>query len=164
MVDIVGIVHIVFIKGHSWPEYLFLYLLALIVLRLNYERKSHIWEWERGSTIWDLPENFLPDKSDSILLAAFQPILALLALAVIVFGWWICVYFAAFLAKAIFYYLPDIVPNFKIGEMNVSGESFQRPEFSVKKMALEGSILGLLIYFFSYAGVRHKELKDVNKD
>lgn len=72
--SIPGLVYVLFIKDHTWPELLFLYFLIHIVLSLNFQKREDY---------WTLGSSYIHDKSADFGLAAFKPIAVLLALAII---------------------------------------------------------------------------------
>lgn len=145
--SIPGLVYVLFLKGHTWPELLFLYFLIHIVLSLNFQKRKDY---------WTLGASYIHDKSANITLAAFKPIFVLLALSFITLLSMLYVLILAFFASLIFEYLPYAIPTFKIGQMTITGDGFNALQFDIKKMVFEGTFIGLLVYFFCYSGIRNK--------
>ena len=147
----VEVIYLLFLKGHTWPEFLFLYILIQITLSLNFKSNDY----------FDLGHTLAKNKDENITLAIAKPFLAifilLLPTTLIIFY----IFILAYIASLIVEHLPPILPTFNIGNMAINGEDFKMPKFSIRKMVFEGTILTSLIYLYCYAGLRNKELSDL---
>ena len=151
--SIFHVIHLLFIKDHTWPEFLFLYFLVQIISNYNF----------KVNDFWDLSESLTNNKDATIFLLLFKPFFLLFSLLLPMLLVMLYVFILACIGSLIFEYLPNILPTFKVGYITVNGDSFIMPAFNIKKMTLEGSYLSILIYFFCYAGRRNKELSDLKK-
>lgn len=149
--SILTLIWLLFLKDHTWPEFLFLYFLIHIILSLKFKVEDY---WGSGS-------QFIHNKEDSIPLLLAKPFFVLIGLALPVIGVMIYTLILAFFASFVIEHLPNFLPTFKVGHMTINGGDFKMPEFNIRKMIFEGSGLAMVIYFYCYAGLRNKELADL---
>ena len=148
---LVEVIYLLFLKDHSWPELLFLY----IVIHLSLNSKFKLEEY------FDIGENCIHDKKDGITLLLAKPFLVLLAMLfpiIFLLGY---MFILTLIAKLILEELPSLLPTFNVGHMTINWESFKMLEFSIIKMMMEGSLLYFSTYIFCYSGARNKELAEL---
>lgn len=145
------LVYTLFFKGHTWPEYLFLYLVIQLALKSKFEASG----W------FDMCASYIRDKEDDISLILAKPFFITLTILGTLLATGVFIFLLTIIASLAIEYIPSILPSFKIGHMTVNGDDFRMPEFSIRKMLFEGCLLFNLVYIYCYAGLRSKELDDL---